>query len=66
MTAAEASWLRLLRDEGPQLIGVLFIDHPEAKGCLARGYSKWSGNPNDPETITAEGRAALAKWEAGK
>jgi hypothetical protein len=59
MTEAEAKWLTTLRDHGPQSIGLLFRDHPQAIGCLSAGWTEWTGDPNRPEEITPKGIAAL-------
>ena len=64
MTDAEAAWLKLLRDQGPQSIDLLFQKHSRAQDCLEKGWSAWSGDPDDGEEITPAGLAALAIKEA--
>ena len=65
MTPSQAAWLRKLRDEGPQSIGVLFADYSQAVGCLAADWTDWTGDPDDHETITPAGLAAMDAYERG-
>lgn len=66
MTNEEAAWLKLLRNTGPQPIRVLFGQYPNAVRCLETGWTEWSGRLDEPERITAAGRAALAAYEASE
>ena len=60
MTDAEIAWLTLLRDKGPQSIGLLYKEYRGAIGCLEKGMTEWHGHPNSPERITPHGEAALS------